>query len=382
MIPLDKLKSITHVITHANCPDGIASALIIKDALPDVRVSFMYHGDKAHRELQPEPGLLFADFTPIRERVAEFVAAGSLVLDHHPTAKDIVEAFGENGVFGLNEKNECGAWLAYEHVWKPLCELRDELVSENEHYNAQTSDEVRDFAELAAIRDTWKQDSPRWDAACRQAATLVFWGYEKLSLTTDDWAVPDERLGRHLLDKQLSAAQRSLGEAHHFRTTKGTHVCMFQGVSTTSDAAELEEKTALGKREQREALRRSGFGVPEPFDSMISQIEESLQADLIVGFHYRAEACGACGGGGDNDPSGEHGDDPLCLKCRGAGSRLQLQFSTRSHTGYDVGAFCKSFPGGGGHKAAAGFTVEVSPEVSTNPYAMFRLLLEEWETGQ
>lgn len=106
---------------------------------------------------------------------------------------------------------------------------------------------------------------------------------------------------------------------------------MFQGVSTTSDAAELAEKAV-------EKTLHDQVGPSQP--------------DLVVGFHYKVDA-----------------------------GKLKLQFSTRSHTGFDCAAFAKAH-GGGGHKAAAGFTVEVSPEVSVNPYAMFRLLLEEWEGGQ
>lgn len=339
MIDIDKLKGIKHLVTHANCPDGIASALIVKDALPDVRVSFMLHGSKEHRELEPEPGTLFCDFTPYVEwlktpdghqaldgrKVIAWVQAGAVVLDHHPTAKTLVDNFALNGlgVFGENVKNECGAWLAYEHVWKPL--RRRYMVTSGDPSSANY-EWIHHFAELAAIRDTWKREDPRWQQACQQAAELIFWGFEHRSKAITaggipGWAVRDERLGQHLLDKQLSAAQRSLDEAHYFQTTKGTRVCVFQGVSTTSDAAELFDNPGQ---------------VPGP--------------DLVVGFHYKVDA-----------------------------DKLQLQFSTRSHTGYDCAAFAKSHPGGGGHKAAAGFTVEVSPELSANPYQTFRLLLEQWE---
>lgn len=315
MIDVDKLRNITHLVTHGPaCSDGYASALIVKDALPNVRVSFMAYNTAELAALKAEPGLLFVDFTPPRERVAEFVAAGAIVLDHHPTSKDIVEAFGENGVFGLNEKNECGAWLAYEHVWLPSEEAKP--VEQTKW--SRTA--VEDFARLAAIRDTWKKDSPDWQMACAQAAELMFWG-ERTSLG-DMLRAQIGTLGQHLLDKQLSAAQRSVDEAHYFQTTKGTRVCVFQGVSTTSDAAELFDNPGQ---------------VPGP--------------DLVVGFHYKVD-----------------------------GGKLKLQFSTRSHTGYDCAAFAKSHPGGGGHKAAAGFTVEVSPELSANPYQTFRLLLEQWES--
>jgi nanoRNase/pAp phosphatase (c-di-AMP/oligoRNAs hydrolase) len=133
-------------------------------------------------------------------------------------------------------------------------------------------------------------------------------------------------VGPVLFEKQLAAACKSLDESHQFRTSKGTRVCMFQGVSTTSDAAEIDEQ-------QHVMLGRG----------------ERYPTELVVGFHYRVDA-----------------------------GKLQLQFSMRSHTGYDVSAFAKAH-GGGGHKAAAGFTVEVSPETGANPYRVFQLLLEAYE---
>src|SRR6185503_4768872 len=132
---------------------------------------------------------------------------------------------------------------------------------------------------------------------------------------------------RHLFAKKIETANNALKEAYSFVTTKGTLVHMFQGVFTTSDAAEVLEKAQKEK-----------FG--------------KALTDIVCGFHYRVDA-----------------------------DRLQLTFSTRSHTGYDVGSFCKAH-GGGGHSAAAGFTVEQSAEVGANPYTVFRLLLGEWEQGQ
>lgn len=322
MIPLDKLRAITHVVVHGPaCPDGISSALILKDALPDVRVSFLSYETAEHKALAAEPGLLFCDFSPPRDRVQEFVAAGAICLDHHLTAKDVVEAFGENGVFGLNDKNECGAWLAYEHVWKRFA---DEYDLSDDLGRAQ----VRCFAELAAVRDTWKTADPRWRQACEQAEMLLFFPFEEQKLgrmvNGDDYLL----VGHWLVEKKLAAARKSIGEAHHFITLKGTRVLVFQGVVATSDAAELVERKGSAGSSHPEAIRPT---------------------DIVVGFHYGVDS-----------------------------GKLKLQFSMRSHTGYDVGAFAKHH-GGGGHKAAAGFTVEVSPEMSANPYQLFRLLLEEGE---
>ena len=332
MIPLDRLQAVTHVVVHDNCPDGVASALILKDAIPSVRVSFMSYGSREHRTLVPEPGTLFCDFRPYVEEggVGRWLSAGVLVLDHHPTERDLVELFAANdlGVFGLNEKNECGAWLAYAHVWKRFA---DEYDLSDDVGRAQ----VRNFAELAAVRDTWKTADPRWSEACEQAELLLFWRAARpLSYYVDPaGAAARAELAAHLVGQKLTAARKSIDEAHHFTTSRGTRVLMFQGVAATSDAAEILEKKGSAGSSHPEAIRPT---------------------DLVVGFHYGADA-----------------------------GKLKLQFSMRSHTGYDVGAFAKSKPGGGGHAAAAGFTVDISsPELCSGPYAMFAALLSEWETGR
>jgi len=330
-ISIERLKNVKRLVTHANCPDGVASALIVMDALPDVEVLFVKHGTEQHRTLEPRPGTLFVDFSPYVGSASKalnaepysvldtWIKEGCLVLDHHPTQRDVTMKFVEAGLgaYGENDRGECGAWLAYEHVWLPLRDA-DEW---NEIKNS-----VREFAELAGVRDTWKRSDPRWQAACEQAEALMFWPFEMQTLDfLNSPPTGIANIGKVLFEKKLEHARTAIDESHRFDTTKGTRVIVFQGVTPTSDAAEILEK-------MKGTYRRP--------------------VDIVAGFHYRVDA-----------------------------GKLQLQFSTRSHTGYDVGAFCKS-RGGGGHSAAAGFTVEQSAEIGANPYAVFRLLLEEWEQGQ
>lgn len=356
MIPIEKLRAVKQLVTHANCPDGVASALIVKDALPDVEVLFVKHGTEQHVKLKPEEGTLFVDFSPYiakdeqdLERGADYlenwIKAGVICLDHHPTQRDITMKFVEAGLgaYGENDRGECGAWLAYEHVWFPLFASNGEAHANpvNQHVRA-----IEDFAELAGVRDTWKKNDPRWQRACEQAATLIFWGFDTLLLSDFSEKEQDTRryvelvdqLGGKLYSQQLKQARTAIEESLSFQTSKGTRVLLFQGVTPTSDAAELMEK-----------------------DPYLDGRGDRHSPDIVAGFHYRVDW-------DRND-------------CKPSNAQLQLQFSTRSHTGYDVGAFAKAH-GGGGHKAAAGFTVEQSVELGANPYAVFRLLLEEWERGQ
>lgn len=358
MIDVEKLKKVKRLVTHASCPDGIASALIVKDALPDVEVTFMAHGTEEHRRLEPLPGTLFCDFTPPIARFMEdgrgsltldWISNGAIVLDHHPTQRDLTMAFVEAGLgaYGENDRNECGAWLAFKNIWLPL----------NNYESSDRADHVFNFAELAGVRDTWKKDDPRWQAACEQAEALMFWGLEKSIDEVFDVESEFYDIGGKLFEKKLESARKAIGESHRFATPKGTRVLMFQGVTPTSDAAEMLEKAESVIDDMRENILRPIHQGGRIFpiadeDKKLSDDLKKVRTDIVAGFHYKVD-----------------------------GTKLLLQFSTRSHTGYDVGAFCKS-RGGGGHRAAAGFTVEQSPEVGANPYSVFRLILEEWEQGQ
>jgi oligoribonuclease NrnB/cAMP/cGMP phosphodiesterase (DHH superfamily) len=156
------MRGVTKLITHDSCADGLASAMIIRDALPGVEVVFAQYGAPSLEELAPSSGLLFCDITPPRERAAEFVEAGAIVLDHHKHARDIVELFGERGVFAdeAARPGVSGAVLAYDQVWMPI-------ASEGHGFT------VSEFARLVGVRDTWQTKSPSWEMANDLHAVLT-----------------------------------------------------------------------------------------------------------------------------------------------------------------------------------------------------------------
>lgn len=344
MIPIEKLRELKRAYVHSSCPDGVASALILKDALPDLEVHFVKYNTKEHREIAPEPNTIFCDFSPwlpketvsthetIREElIRQWNEVGVIVLDHHDRA--IVEPY-PFGVFGENDKLECGAMLAYREVWMPLHDTKiwdpDISPSPNKPY-----DDMQRFARLAAIRDTWKKDDPDWGLACEQAAELMFWKFDQISIDP----IRSGSIGARLLEKQIELAETCIKEAFIFGSNKGTRVLMFQGVSATSDAAEiLERNFKKATKPLMGLIANRAFPPPNP--------------DLVVGFHYRSD-----------------------------GGTLKLQFSTRSHTGFDCQVFAQAH-GGNGHKAAAGFTIcvhEGNAVTGMNPTAVFQWLLNEYE---
>lgn len=292
MIPIEKLLAIKHLVTHINCPDGVATAMIIQDVLPGIRVTFLQYDTIEHKTLDPEPGMLFCDFSPFKGRTAEFVAAGAIVLDHHKTQKEVVAQFGANGIFA-DEKEEpgvCGAYLAFREVWLPLKGGQSRPAEAPPLEGV--GNVVAEFARLAGIRDTWQRTSPDWLKACEQAEALLFWQPEDLFIHPSQWA-EKLALGPVLYERRLRGAQSCLDQGFVFTTPKGRKVIVFEGLKPTSDASDLD----------------------------------GGNHDVIVGFGYNTEEL----------------------------TRPRVIFSTRSRGKFDCSAFCLAH-GGGGHTSAAGFS--------------------------
>jgi oligoribonuclease NrnB/cAMP/cGMP phosphodiesterase (DHH superfamily) len=313
------------IVTHADCPDGTASAIFLHDALPSARVVFIRPGTDEHRALPAEEGMLFCDISPPEARADEFVMAGAFVLDHHKTARHVVERFGERGVFADEdvEPGVCGAVLAYREVWTPL-----RMFDYSDAFRAFANE----FAMLAGVRDTWQKTHPSWEAACHQALGLVSvpaeeWLKKSFTRFGVEWDThlaltrhhtPEvltwREVGRLLAKNDAKRIVRVIQDAEHFISEQGTRVILFEGISATSDAAEM-----LGS-----------------------------EADLVLGFKYIVE--------------------------RGA---RKLAVSTRSHTTFDCAAFARAH-GGGGHTRAAGFAITLM-DPDSDPYTRIEKLLNAYE---
>jgi|SRR5688572_19300511 len=233
---VEQLKSIKTVITHGNCPDGIASAMIVADAYAGTDIAMpaireISHGSPEKADLEPAPGMMFVDFSPDPARAQDFIAAGALCLDHHAkgsSVQDFVKA--GLGVFGDENDNPgvCGAVLAYEHVWKPL---RAEHQIDHEV--------IESFARLSGIRDTWQRQSPDWLKACELAEALRFWSWEKLrGVPPAEWAGYFDQLGRHVWEKKTKTVAKVSERVYRWTSPRGTRAGFFQGTKLSSDVAE------------------------------------------------------------------------------------------------------------------------------------------------
>jgi hypothetical protein len=324
---LKQLQAIKTIIYHGgNCPDGIASAILLHDVLPEATLQGVQYGAE-HDSLVAVPGMIFADINPPQGK--GFVEAGTLVLDHHKGVKEWVTSFGANGVFA-DEKEEpgvCGAVLVYRHVWLPL---QAERVKGHHHRWTPSSlaaeaASALSFATLAGIRDTWQNKSPDWQKACIQAEMLRFYPIEywldRLQRPFDPLlqSMWQERrsIAIMLLEKHAKSVERAIEKAWRVTTTKGTKVIVFEGTHLTSDMAEKLDK----------------------------------EVDIVAGFGFLVE-------------NGEQ----------------KMTVSTRSHSGYDVCALAKHY-GGGGHTAAAGFNSALHPGAA-QPYKLVELLIAGYEHQQ
>lgn len=334
MFPLEKLNKVKTIITHANCPDGMASAILLHDVLPDAEIRFVQHQTVDHREMVVGPDVLFADFSPHEDLADAFANSGALILDHHKTAKDLVTKFGENGVFGdeVADPGVCGAVLVFKHVWLPLTQAKHDQDQLDYIADSGTYQRAENFATLAGIRDTWQKSHARWREACIQAEMLRFYPAENwfevkapFSYSNEKWFHERMVLGELLLKKHEKSVEKSIEKAFRCQTEKGTRIVILGSTHTTSDAADL-----IGD-----------------------------QADVVIGFGFEV------------DPKGDGFPRMYC--------------STRSRGSFNCSAFCERW-GGGGHTKAAGFNYPVVPGGTfggtPNPYTLIRGLVEMWENGQ
>lgn len=385
MHEIEQLKAVTTVVVHDNCTDGLASAMILLDALPNATFRFVQYNSPEHLSLQAQPNMLFCDITPHASKVQDFKAVQNVwVLDHHKTAKSIVEQFGAKGIFADfdAEPGVSGAVLAWREVWLPIATHSADLAQLSEsqrqaHKNAEIAyterlnqvyaekiaqgkskaeaqaaadtdpslaahklamsvslgswaDKVTKFAQLAGIRDTWQKNSPLWTDAVKQHLVLSFfprdqWMTKGNVFHHNDPAVWESRmgLGDVLLMREQEKVAKAIAESYTFQHD-GWSVTLFEGTAEASDAADL------------------------------------LTSDVVIGWRYLVESKSDV----TSWPSNPNAKGPkLVCSCRSRGT-------------FDVSELAKSL-GGGGHKGAAGFNVNVK-STDTNPYLHIKALVSTY----
>jgi len=289
------------LITHDNCADGLATAMIALAAIPGIEVVFAQYGQPSLERLEPGPGLIFCDITPPRERAHEFVAVNAIVLDHHKHARDIVEMFGQQGVFAdeATEQGVSGALLAYRNIWKTARQLGGPTPF---GHAPGLSHVVEDFAILAGIRDTWQTSSPRWERAQDLHAVLM-------GLPREYWLRPGG------IDRALDADSSALGQMFRRRKTEQVQDLCDRGTIRMGSWAVFPSQPAL-MSDAAEELRSRGCAVALGWFQIVKE------------------------------------------------GKVHTVCSLRSDGSVDVGDLCKRH-GGGGHSRAAGCTLPTSDPLQT-----------------
>jgi len=263
------LKTIKKIIAHDNCPDGRASALICHEVLPNAEIEFVQYQTPRHKTLTPEPGVLFVDFTPWAERepatpenknppmteggkalIQAWVDADCIVLDHHKGAADLVAMFGDRGVFADEKEHPgiSGAVLAWREVYAVL------VKGKNKKIKADLTSAVGKFALLAGVRDTWQTKDPGWVESGEQAASLMFWPWEKLLEAGVLGLEPLLEIGPVLRARDFERDTKTIKESYLISFEGKKFVC-FEGMHT-------------------------------------SDIADRVDADMVIGWHYLMESDG------------------------------------------------------------------------------------------
>jgi hypothetical protein len=344
MIPIEKLKQVSVIYTHGKCPDGLASAMILKDAFRmlgmDPPIRFLVHDTPEHRvagnmdvsEYGAGAFALFCDIAPHPD-VAKASGGQILVLDHHVGAKDLVESFGENGVYADAEKEPgvSGAVLAFREVWHPMWEEAVRTEGSSWRDGTVTTDRsiaTRDFAECVGVRDCWRTRDPRFERAQWISKYLM-------ALPADAWLQ-----GHHpYLSEEEMQRGRSLFEQHMLAVKQTFDQKVISWIPDTTPEDEPQQGNVCLIVFQEQV---AGFRLASDVAEMIRNDPELPEERVcIAGFSYVV-------------------DKPGCTP--------RLLFSLRQANGFDVCAFAKA-QGGGGHEKAVGFSVDPHRDVTgRTPY--------------
>jgi hypothetical protein len=325
--------------------------MILKDAFRMLgmspRIEFLVHGTQEHQAATDMVGelALWCDIAPKAGR-GSFLHSPHvpIVLDHHKGAEELVRSFGDRGVFA-DEKlapGVSGAVLAFRCVWERVStateNFRDRFL-------------VQDFSECVGARDCWQTQDPRfqrgqWISKALMSKPAAYW------LSPEQPEHPSAAAGDHvpyLIEKEIQMG-RAIFEAHEEAVRQAVEQCvMYEVAGPPKDGVSWQPCRLFVFQEQASGFR------------LCSDVAETL---CVRPPHFRAVVAG------------------FAYVVDKPGATPRLLYSLRGLGGFDVAAFAKA-NGGGGHTAAAGFSVVVQSSVHyPSPYEMVRLLLAKFLRGE
>lgn len=266
------LHGIKKVITHKGCPDGIASAMIVRDVKPSIEVLFVNPGSSELRSIKPSPGLLYLDICP-PENIDDHLSNGTIVIDHHDSSKDIVLKFERKGIFrsGIGIS---AAVLTYEYIWKYLREFS----------NPTTADQhIGMLAKLVGIRDTFDKKSIYWHESCVLGEVLRFFPVEHwLEKFPKQVTSQEMELGEIILQNSLNSVLK-IAQGSHCSQIKNFKTAIFDG-EQGSDVAEH--------------LRKEGINIIMGFKYAVENSEPKIIVSIYSDDSFNSFEFAASNGGG------------------------------------------------------------------------------------
>lgn len=258
MFDINKLKKVNHVITHAKCADGLASALLIQDVL-NIKVTYLDHYSPLWETMVPTEGMLCCDIIPPKHRIKDFFDKEILMIDHHKYNRNILKDY-KHKVFVDDVPGVAATNLVYDNVFLPLSQ-RDEVEKEL----------ISVFQRNIGVRDTWMDDSIYWEEAMVMSPVLRFFP-ESYWEGHVPYLLPHEiDIGRILLSKTNNALNNL-----NFKKTvfKGYKICYIIvdsddsiGDASFSDCADV-------------LMKRDGFDLVLGFVHMLNGEQEFLKVHL------------------------------------------------------------------------------------------------------
>jgi nanoRNase/pAp phosphatase (c-di-AMP/oligoRNAs hydrolase) len=316
---IPQIDRVKRLLTHKGCSDGIASALIVQNAFVNrpVEVVWLTPGTDRHRKIDVRENDLYCDLSPAAEIADLAREAGTIVLDHHETARNLVLSFGEKGRFASVKEMPgiSGAMLAFLYVWTPLKMLIHQdgigtMLRERTHLECDLEwRRIHELALMIGIRDTWQRDHFHWKEACAFHEALLHHGSD-------------------LLTKHVSLISGEYSRR------------MLEGASL------LAEKERRLKEVMGSAYKIILYNVTitiTPYYALASDLFDIADSDLVIGFEWIVQ---------NNEPV--------------------MKVTLRSHV-VDTSAISIQY-GGGGHKNSSGFVLARSA-VSADPFRAIEQIL-------
>ncbi len=358
----DRIRDTRIIVSHAGCSDGILAAALCRDALPNAEVRFVQYGP-TRDALVPDYGMLFVDMTPPESKTRAFIASAAIVLDHHVSQMAQITEFEAAGLGVYADEPGCsGAVLAYRHVWCPAQHdvLREDVVL------AGGYGVVGDLARLVGLRDTWQRDHADFERSqCLHEAVMLLgesWasGPFVSEVLYGDWS---DRIstGRLLRNRQQRRVAELISEAQEFDVQPVHHATGFERILGSPPSPSLRLLVLPGSSQDTSDAAEMLDGKCKRCDG-VGRIY--LDYGSAANRALPVRECPDCG------TSGKRSCPDLIAGFRYKGRALLV--SLRSHRGVDCSLVAKRY-GGGGHRAAAGFSLTSLSE----PYARVVEAIEE-----